>query len=400
MLDNLLLEKVINGKEISIDIPENLKKIYISSNASIEKRDATIKIIEYLQNMYFPNFKNSFDLFKALKDFEDKLLYSYVVYYRDHFLHSFQVFLLGCYIIDELITNDIPFDFLSRTNVDGFLRTWFLISIYHDIGYLSQNLIKISENINKSYFKNISGIRLSKLELLISEKLDSIFYELLEEISYDLLLGEEKYFFLGVKNEDLEMQKNIYLNELIENYHFRNHGIISSLFLYYTLNLDIDFIIAEKKEEFLKEFKLASAAIATHDLEKQGRIHLNVSKNPFGCLLIICDNIQEWERPQELSLEKDLSDLWQDFSINADKDSNMATFKFVLNDHLISDIISVQNLCDNLFNKLENIFKSSIISGPNFTFLISTKDLEFNLTMNYNEKNNCYEFEKNRKKKL
>lgn len=66
--------------------------------------------------------------------------------YKEHFIHQFQNFLLGCWIIEQNI------DIFLRTFKDAYLLkgskkeiikdiifSWFLTTIMHDIGYSLQN---------------------------------------------------------------------------------------------------------------------------------------------------------------------------------------------------------------------------------------------------------------------
>ena len=386
-IDKDLLENCLSNGLYKLEIPESLFKEYLELENYLEKREIAIKIIKSLFKKYFKKFKKGFELIKALKNFEENLLYKYLLYYRDHFLHSLQIFLLGFYMMRKVNTLGMPIEFLSKRDYEGFIRTWLLISVFHDIGYLAQTLMDISDKINTLYFKNISGINLSKLELNFSEKLEDIFKKILEELAEGIIIGEDKYYFSNSKSDIYDNQKDIILNELMESYFERNHGIISSLFSYYTLNLDINYIKKEKRDLLLKEIKLACAAIATHDLEKIKKIHLDFRDNPFACLLILCDNIQEWNRPYNLKLENSSEDIWKKFELDYLKDKECYCLIFYL---LESQEKKIETIKENLFKEIKRIFKYSIISGPNFSFIIRSNEKEFEIKANFDDKQNFY----------
>ena len=83
-------------------------------------------------------------LYNAL-DFEENLNLS--PGYREHFIHSYHVFLLGLYLIDSLDC------FSSHRNNELSHKKWFLASMYHDIGYPIEKI----EDISKNYLKKLLG---------------------------------------------------------------------------------------------------------------------------------------------------------------------------------------------------------------------------------------------------
>ena len=384
-LDIIILEKCLNWTFLKIGIEKSLIDDYAGASNIKTKRDIVISIIESIQERFFKKFKNSFSLLESLKMSEEDFLFNFINY-RDHFLHSLQIFLLGCFLINEANLKDLAIEFLSNKSKDRFIRIWFLISIYHDIGYFSQKLITIGKKINELHFKNISGVNLSEFKLNISEDLDSIFLGYLNDISKGIVNGEEKYFISGETDENLIDQTNVIYNELKNNYDLRNHGIISALFLQYTLNLDIGYIAEGKKKEFDEDIKIACTAIASHDLEKQEKIHLDFHRNPFASLLILLDNIQEWDRPKDLEDLIKAPELWRTLEINAEKGKDYV-FHFVLNE--IDDFDEKLNI---MFDILQRIFSTTIINGYNFEFVFQMKNVKKQISIT--SKDNNYEIKK------
>jgi hypothetical protein len=58
--------------------------------------------------------------------------------YRDHFLHQFQVFLLGAYVIDKLYGNEKCIKEFERRFKCPIENAWLLASTYHDFNYSIQ----------------------------------------------------------------------------------------------------------------------------------------------------------------------------------------------------------------------------------------------------------------------
>lgn len=87
-------------------------------------------------------------LYSAL-DFEETLNLS--PGYREHFVHSYHVFLLGLYLINSLEC------FTSHRDDKKSYKKWFLASMYHDIGYPLEKIEDISKDYLKKLLFNGSG---------------------------------------------------------------------------------------------------------------------------------------------------------------------------------------------------------------------------------------------------
>lgn len=385
-LDKFLLEKSIHWTYVKLDLGIDLIKEYIDEKDINRRRELTLEFFKILHKRYFLRFSNSHQFLMNLKKFEEDFLYKYL-YYRDHLIHSFQIFLLGCYIVERANVESLPIDFFS--NMNRFLRTWFLISFYHDIGYMVEKLIDLGIEIQKTYFERIGGIKLSEIKLTISDELDKIFKDYMKILTEGIIIGENNKFILE-KNNDIEEQKKIIYNELLENYKMRDHGIMSSLFLYYTIYLDIDSLHDETlKVQYLQELNIACCAIAIHSIEKQRKIYINFMKNPFGCLLILCDNIQEWNRPRLKGLKLYELDLWESLEIEVDTDNKCYKFFFKLYDSFSKE--DIEALVKNYFPELERIFLSTFVQGNNFLFSLKKDSFEWKLTAFYDESSRIYQ---------
>ena len=386
-LDNELLEQSKSWTHVQLGLDTSLIDDYITTTGIYRKRELTLKFFDSINKKYFFKFENSNNFLIGLKKFEEDLLYKYL-YYRDHFIHLFQVFLLGCYIIESACDGGYPLGKLYDINPERFIRTWFLISFYHDIGYLAEKLIIIGKEIQKIYFDTISGLNLTEFEIKISKSLDQIFKDYLKIITEGILIGETNKFIFDKKLNSTP-KLNIVLNELLEKYKRRDHGIMSALFLYYTFYMDIDFIEKEViANEYLQDLNIACCAIAIHSLEKSEKIHIDFENNDLGCLLILCDNIQEWNRPRMENLKFFEFDIWESLEITVNPTSKTFFFNFKLNDKYPQE--AVIKLLTFLFKELKRIFYTTFIEGPNFTFLFKDTSIEHSLTAKYDDSKKSY----------
>mgnify|MGYP003303090823 CR=1 FL=1 len=105
-----------------------------------EKREiASIKFYKYAWE-YYPELGPSL-MIEVLSEFEhDRVFYKN---YRDHTTHIVKTFLLGLYFYDQVefirkaIDEIIPFS--NDKNAD-FVKLWTMTALYHDIGYIFENV--------------------------------------------------------------------------------------------------------------------------------------------------------------------------------------------------------------------------------------------------------------------
>lgn len=378
-LDKILLEKSKEWTTINLGIESSLIDEYIGTDKFEEKRDLILKIMEDLHKRYLNPFYNCFEFLPNLKKFEEDFLYKYL-FYRDHFLHLFQVFLLGCFILEETNKNDFPIDNLFDISPERLIRTWLLISFYHDIGYFVEKLISIGEEIQKLYFNKISGLKLTEFNLTFNTNLENVFKNQIKTLTNGIVNGE-KYILTNTvlnQSEDISL---IIQNELESAFINRDHGIISALFLNYTMNLEMPLIEMHLQRLILQDLSIACLAMSTHSIEKSEKIHLNFENHNLGCLLVLCDNIQEWNRPRQINdLFKEL-DIWESLDINIDQQNRLIEISFKINDKIERD--ELKTMFKRIFNDLKRIFTKTLFNGPNFMFKIQGEDtFLFKATLN------------------
>lgn len=190
---------------------------------------------------------------------------------RDHFIHSFQVFLLGESIVDanlKAICEKLPICKPSPLILE---RSWLLASLLHDTGLPYQNT---------QWSNNIPEVR---LDLLEDERNKHAIDELARCLSRTRVRANEDKI-RGILYDKAAAQKEI------------NHGLIAAIRL-------IRKSMEVEKKVYEEEVLPAALSIALHDrdlwytlqAEKLAPIDLNTL--PVTCLLILADNLETWGRP-------------------------------------------------------------------------------------------------------
>jgi hypothetical protein len=216
--------------------------------------------------------------------------------YRDHFLHSFQVFLGGIYIIDQMYDKIDKKDF---EDIDGnrIEDAWVIASTYHDFNYMVQNF----DDWTTGFFKN-------SLHIIKDEnspaKIDLSRCYVKEDYMFKT---KELAFFLGWEGI-CKVTLGFLYDRILES---KNHGVLSALSLLKYLDKYTDKKLSEKVKSS------AAKAIAIHDWEVWGYLSglakteekddpsgvefrelkrletLSINEDPISFLLILADNLQE-----------------------------------------------------------------------------------------------------------
>jgi len=208
--------------------------------------------------------------------------------YRDHFLHQFHVFLLGCYIIDKMYSDQAISAFVQEFG-ERLENIWLFASTYHDYNYNIQNY----DEWIKTFFKKTLFLAENPSQLRLDEcyvKEDYMFKtkDLCDAFSLDVDKTTLLFFYDKIINR-------------------KNHGLLGALSLLKLFDLNQSLETRLERKSVLQ----AAKAIALHDEEiwldfsggsdsefsqKKVLEKLRFREDPISFLLIFCDTIQEWGR--------------------------------------------------------------------------------------------------------
>jgi len=203
------------------------------------------------------------------------LLYHSRTEYRDHLFHAIDTFLTGYFL---LTAHDGPLGpVFSRTGDKPrkTLREWFLAALFHDFGYVME-LVPLTLKLAREF-------PLASTRRLVSD------------------LGDKWNNRVTDLNRALQEQQGL-VSEIGRNR--TDHGVFSYLHLCKELlrldpvvreNVDMSGPPADSDSEHCKEHAAALLAILKHNLECEP---VDLHKEPLSALLILCDELQEWQRPR------------------------------------------------------------------------------------------------------
>lgn len=253
-------------------------------------------------------------------DFES-VLYGTEKHYRDHVNHVFQVWAIGLPVLGKnmrlndyfSIDYNCDFHFEITENKDYKISRselwamWVIIALCHDLGYPIEKSSKINKQTKKiiSHFGSIQFTELeynfSILNTFLVEKFLDITSSKVYECDINRIADENN----PVDKKDIEKSyitfiQTKYRDKLSKSLEDYKHGIFSSLLLFKSLTyfLETDFFVGNEKlkPEDARQFYIRKEmlrSIAGHTCPKMYHIELNT----LGFLLILCDELQEWNRP-------------------------------------------------------------------------------------------------------
>ena len=236
------------------------------------------------------------DIFKKLE------LYLRATGQRDHYVHQFEVFLLGWNIF-TLFSKKLE-NFPSCLGVRDskqLLDWWLLTSMGHDIGYPAGKVSKmvgdLSELFNELGATKISSL-CSSLVKNMEKRDESDQLPLLADILSDEGKQVEEVVKSGimatmqVNDEDAEK----ILLKLRKNH---DHGYISAMLIGKGLKNNAEECTFNGENLIGLKKVLSAIALHTSKIDNSNIIEkLDLYRNPFAYILFLADNIQEWSRPE------------------------------------------------------------------------------------------------------
>lgn len=212
-------------------------------------------------------------LYRIMTDAWDTegVLYTVREGYRDHLHHVWNVCLLGMVLIEAGMMDILDPDF-KRSSPDGKKKrrmNWILAGLCHDIGY--------ALDLNSHLVRRLKPIRsFESLEKFL-KGLQSSFRE------HEKALCEEfeKKFNFGKSGK---------LSGKLD------HGVTSAMILLHMENAE-DGERTDKipSKEWIYLIDESFEAIGKHNLSE---MEIDPKQSPLALLLLICDHLQEWDRPR------------------------------------------------------------------------------------------------------
>ena len=269
------------------------------------------------------------DLLDVLLSYEERAS-TLIDKQRDHYIHSVNVFILGLCIYTQNANFRAAFDAANMDKTDypnsydtkheEFFYRWGIASLFHDVGYPLEiigkqitKFIDFATEIDKGVrvdshleFENFEELNIiaevvPKQEFIRSyyQKYPSCVYvDLLKPID---LLAHKLHISLGVGLKDVKAALDSFV-ALMAKSGFIDHGFYSAMivlrwygFLIQSCNY--------KPEYFFYPVLDSASAILLHNYYKNvimkppfGKGALSPDEHPIAYLLILCDELQEWNR--------------------------------------------------------------------------------------------------------
>ncbi len=270
------------------------------------------------------------DLLDVLKGYEENAA-TLIDKQRDHYIHSVNVFILGLCVYSQnnnfrqafakanMNKSDYP-DSYDTKNEEFFYR-WGLASLFHDVGYPVEI---IARQINKfmAFATDVDGGEvkvISHLEFENFDELNSIaevinkraftrsYYEKYDSCAYvDLLkpidlLAHKIHLSLGVDLKEIKAALDNFIH-VMARFGFVDHGFYSALIVLKWYGHLIQ-KSGYKPEYFFYPVLDSASAILLHNYYKNVLMKppfslgaLEAQTHPIAYLLILCDELQEWNR--------------------------------------------------------------------------------------------------------
>lgn len=309
-----LLKKII----LETNLPTHLKKLiqkllqnYSKISAAGNKDDYEQQILEPFGDSVLRKMGFTRSRLEATSRIR-KLELSKLIPNRDHFFHSYQNYFLGLIPICKLKEYfDIWKDMTNLAWEISPFDVWFLITLWHDIGYGIQNYTDLSciifdtaESVN--YFDNIKyqHLELPDTQVAIRD-ISSLILRLLEPDNYNTSWVRQ--------NQNTRMSKKQKdICKALKNNFVKSHGAASAIQLHRELIKKVDRMTNDNKRDILfQTILLACCSIPFHDWHFRdslrnnfGPYYIRNDSMPFAANLAFIDSIQEDRRAvSEMRLE-------------------------------------------------------------------------------------------------
>lgn len=223
--------------------------------------------------------------------------------HRDHYSHSVYVFALGL----AIYANDSSYrrSYLSFYGLEEngksayqFLKFWGMVALFHDIGYPFQ----LAHEQIKTYSEEVWGKKnpvnpyVSYGNLLNFIALDEAVAERLSKTFSAKITNIDELLAHGLKireGYDAKAVCNILVKRVVEQPNFMDHGYFSAVILARQLFAAPEFEMDKRYLDVLTAILLHNSFNKYDAPEKHS---ISISEHPLSYLLILCDELQSWDR--------------------------------------------------------------------------------------------------------
>ncbi|MEN6315848.1 MAG: RyR domain-containing protein [Clostridiaceae bacterium] len=277
------------------------------------------------------------DLLDILRSYEENAA-TLIEKQRDHYIHSVNVFVLGLCIYSQncnfraafnaAIMDKADYPYSYDTKHEEFFYRWGIASMFHDLGYPIEIIGRqISKYIDfateidsgakmKSHleFDNFEALN-SIAEVIPKREFTKTYYEKYESCVYvDLLkpidlLAHKLHISLGVNLKDVKAALDSFVGVMAKS-GFIDHGYYSAIIVLKWYGFLIQ-SCKYKPEYFFCPVLDSASAILLHNYYKNAimkppfnKSSLSPKDHPIAYLLILCDELQEWNREAYGILDK------------------------------------------------------------------------------------------------
>jgi hypothetical protein len=285
-------------------------------DASIADKNMFIKYYDCIRKSSSYGINEMSNYFDDFIKFES-VLYGTDEHYRDHVGHVLQVWAIGIslisnvsislsndYILDEEVDyhfelvgtagkdanskDELDKSIYSKISKSELWAMWTLIALCHDLGYPIEKATKINQQAKRiiEHFGNMNFIDLN----YSFDVFNTFLVEKFLNIISSKVDNDKKILTIQSKYKDK-------FSKSLEDY---KHGIFSSLLIFknftYFLETDFSQLQDSLSLEDLRQFYIRKEilkSIACHTCPKIYHLELNT----LSFLLILCDELQEWDRP-------------------------------------------------------------------------------------------------------
>lgn len=270
------------------------------------------------------------DLLDVLRSYEENAAIL-IDKQRDHYIHSVNVFILGLCIyagnrnyreaFRSAILNREDYPFAYSTKHEEFFYRWGLASLFHDVGYpveivgrqinkfvsFASDIDGKEEKVNvQLVFENFNELnRINEVipkrrftECYFSRYDDTIYIDTLKPLD---LLAHKLHTSLGVDLSSTKLTLDDYVNVMAKN-GFIDHGYYSAIIVLKWYGYLIQ-CANYKPEYFFWPVLDSASAILLHNcyrnMMQKSPFNLGAlspKTHPIAFLLILCDELQEWNR--------------------------------------------------------------------------------------------------------